>query len=809
MTDARSVAEQRRVARRLLQTSRETRALARGSGAALRGLEIEDGPLTAYGADGLPVLQVGVETEDGNFTSVENGVAPPPTPTAPSILEGPGSITIIHDGTFVDSALQDDFSHFEIHASHTPGYVADDTTQIGSFFSDAGGEWVFATSIDDGTWYFSIQAVNKSLIEGPKSAEVAGTALVIFDDTQLQADLAQLETDLAANTASLNTLNTVTIPGLNADIAANTNAIDTLNTITIPGLDADISANTSSINTLNTVTIPGLQSDLDAAEVALSTAQGEINTLEGKFPITAPDIAANAVEANKILALAVVAGKIATDAVTANTIVANAITAAKIAANTITATQIAANTLTANEIAADAITASEIAANAVTTTELNALAVVAGKIAANTITAAQIAATTITAAQIAGDTITANQIATDAITANEIAANAVTANEINALAVVAGKIATDAVTANTIAANAVVAGKIAANAVTAGTIAANAITANEITALAITSKHTITGAVIQTAASGSRVVITGSSSPQDILFYTGHRNEDVHGTLGTSFSDPGGTFAGSEVQMIVNGPRLNPGFNYTLGGALRTRIIMKDKNVDFGIGISTVELQADEIQFDVKDGGLIVDSNASVAASLKTLNTNGTRINFGFNLVAIQNYGAGGGTRTAGNTAGLHAADIHSWTGGVFMEDLAGGGVSGANINNAGRVIRSSTERIKENITPMTRDEAYTVVGLESYTGEFKESDGLKDPRRYPFFIAEQGAKAGAELWVGRQHDVIYNDEGEVVEIRRNKKGKITSFRTEAIPVAHNLIIKDLLEDIRILKEEVAALKAA
>jgi len=110
-----------------------------------------------------------------------------------------------------------------------------------------------------------------------------------------------------------------------------------------------------------------------------------------------------------------------------------------------------------NGVTSGSITASNLAANTIT----------ANEIAANTITASQIAANTITASQIAAGTITATQLAANTITANEIAANTITASQMNVSQL-------SAISANL------------------GTITAG----------------TVTGATLQTASTGRRVVIT-------------------------------------------------------------------------------------------------------------------------------------------------------------------------------------------------------------------------------------------------------------------------------------------------------------
>jgi hypothetical protein len=221
----------------------------------------------------------------------------------------------------------------------------------------------------------------------------------------------------------LDELLTITLPDLQSQL-------DELNTVTLPALQADVDSVDAEIGVLNTTTLPGLTSDLNLAE-------SDIVDLQDKFPITAPDIASNAITDTKI----------ATDAVTTPKLFANAVTAAKVATNT--------------------LTANEIAANAIATSELAALSVTAAKIVAHTITANEIAA----------DTITANEIAANAITANELAANSVTALKISASAVIAGKLAADSVIAGNIAADVITAREVQAGAITAVEIAAGTLEA--------------------------------------------------------------------------------------------------------------------------------------------------------------------------------------------------------------------------------------------------------------------------------------------------------------------------------------------
>lgn len=133
------------------------------------------------------------------------------------------------------------------------------------------------------------------------------------------------------------------------------------------------------------------------------------------------------------------------------------------------------------------------------------------------VTTVKIADGAVTATQIAPNGVTTSVIADGAITTTKITNNAITTPLIAANAIVSSLIAANAITATQIAAAAVTAGKIDAGAVTATEIAAGAVTASKIHADAIDGM-TITGATLQTAPSGRRVVISGTTYDQIDLF---------------------------------------------------------------------------------------------------------------------------------------------------------------------------------------------------------------------------------------------------------------------------------------------------
>lgn len=118
-------------------------------------------------------------------------------------------------------------------------------------------------------------------------------------------------------------------------------------------------------------------------------------------------------------------------------------------------------------------------------------------------------ANTLTTWPFQGQVVNLNALADGSVNASKLVANAVTQAAISANAIGADQIIAGAVGAGKIAANAITAGTIAANAITAGNIQANAIEADKIKAGALDA-FLITGAQIQTAATGGRIVLNSS-----------------------------------------------------------------------------------------------------------------------------------------------------------------------------------------------------------------------------------------------------------------------------------------------------------
>lgn len=154
------------------------------------------------------------------------------------------------------------------------------------------------------------------------------------------------------------------------------------------------------------------------------------------------------------------------------------------------------NGLDGSVIAAGSIPGTTIIAGTITSTQIVAGGITTAALAAGSVTAAIIAAGAINASHIQAGSITANELAANSVTAVKIAANVITATHIQS----------GSLTTTTIAAGAITTALLAAGAVTSDKITVSTLSAITTNIGSVTS-GTIQGATIQTASSGSRVVI--------------------------------------------------------------------------------------------------------------------------------------------------------------------------------------------------------------------------------------------------------------------------------------------------------------
>lgn len=127
----------------------------------LRNSSIEAGSLDVRDETGALVAVIGQQL-DGTYTAASLNGPKPPTPTAPTLIEGMGSVTARWDGMFVDAdgnadldaRAPMDFALVEVHASIEEGFVPDTDTLRGAITSPRAGEKTMV--LEPGTWYFAL-----------------------------------------------------------------------------------------------------------------------------------------------------------------------------------------------------------------------------------------------------------------------------------------------------------------------------------------------------------------------------------------------------------------------------------------------------------------------------------------------------------------------------------------------------------------------------------------------------------------------------------------------------------------------------
>lgn len=208
-----------------------------------------------------------------------------------------------------------------------------------------------------------------------------------------------------------------------------------------------------------------------------------------------------------------------------------------------------------------------------------------------------------------------------------------------------------------------------------------------------------------------------------------------------------------------------------------------------------LELSADTIRMNLVGGGLIMEGGTAYSAKIRTQNSTHTALTFDFTRLVASTTGWVGEATGPGNTVGFVAKnitahdDIKTDTG-FFDLHYIGGGVTGATINDGGRIIRTgSSRRYKNTIQPMSLDEAERVLRLEPVTFLWNE-DLEMGSDRHPGFIAEQAHDADATLWV-------------TYDIDRRPDG----IRYPELTAAHNILIKELYKKNQELEDRIAFLE--
>lgn len=447
---------------------------------------LEAGAITEVDQMGNVVASYGQQYDGSHMAMAYVGITPlQPTPAI--VTPGPGELEIEWLGTWVDNGVvPTDFTRVEVHASADPLYLADESSTLYSTIETPRGAVVRLRLPAGVPMYIRFVARNLAGQRGPASVPVEGIPEAIMDQAAIDA----LQADVDAIPADIATAKAEAIATAASDATAKANQAEQ-DAIAAAALDAQARADQAEADAIAAAALDA-QARADLAEAdALAgsiprTAGAVTETYIAADAVTSPKILAGSVTTVKLDALAVTTEKLAALAVVADKIAAGAITSEKILAGEVTAGKLAAASVIAGNIAADAVTASTIVAGAISTDKL--------------------ATDSVTAIKILAGSIVTDKIATDAVTAIKILAGSITTAKLDALAVTADKIAANAITADKVDAGAITAGKLAAGAVIAGNIEAGAVTATTIAADALNGK-VITGAVIQTDSTGSRMVI--------------------------------------------------------------------------------------------------------------------------------------------------------------------------------------------------------------------------------------------------------------------------------------------------------------
>lgn len=203
-----------------------------------------------------------------------------------------------------------------------------------------------------------------------------------------------------------------------------------------------------------------------------------------------------------------------------------------------------------------------------------------------------------------------------------------------------------------------------------------------------------------------------------------------------------------------------------------------------------------DVLLNMNNGSLLFSGGTNIRARLEPNSGTAPSLIFKDGGIGVCSTGMNSSTFSSANTQPFHAADIHSWTGGLYMEDLAGGGATTAGIGNGGRITRAtnatyttSSIKYKTGVETLSLENAKSVLDMRAVTF-YDTRDGAAAPR-VSGFIAEEAAELGTvDLWVGYH-------EGEAAGIRYHQ---LTS--------AHNVLIKNLYDKNTELEEKNSELES-
>ncbi|MBI5244804.1 MAG: hypothetical protein HY922_14135, partial [Elusimicrobia bacterium] len=160
-----------------------------------------------------------------------------------------------------------------------------------------------------------------------------------------------------------------------------------------------------------------LQGNLfNGAKQLLLLDAGGLVPLANLGGITSVQLAANAVDANKLAADAVTNAKILDGAVTGAKIAALAIDSSKLGANSVDKEKIVALTIDSSKLAANSVDAEKLVNNAVTGAKIAALAIDSSKLGANSVDKEKIVALTIDSSKLAANSVDTEKLVNNSVT---------------------------------------------------------------------------------------------------------------------------------------------------------------------------------------------------------------------------------------------------------------------------------------------------------------------------------------------------------------------------------------------------------
>lgn len=229
---------------------------------------VEGGSIDFNDSDGNLRAIVGEQDDGGNTIAVVSGPTPP-TPTNFTVTVDHGSLTVHWDGDFEDAAVApSDWARWTAYAQEGAFVVPSRATAIGGTDSASGGE--VTARVLKGQWTVTLlawsQAGKPSVMGDPVTVDVPGYGEIVLEEI----DAAQTRIDNAR---------LILVEGQ-----------ETLGE-KLDESEADLTALRASLDDLDSTTLPAMRQDLEAAEGRLDSAEGQITDAFGQIDAVPGQIA--------------------------------------------------------------------------------------------------------------------------------------------------------------------------------------------------------------------------------------------------------------------------------------------------------------------------------------------------------------------------------------------------------------------------------------------------------------------------------------------------------------------------------------